>query len=218
MFDTNKPQQNRGIHPKLFNSESNMAKIVGLKYVPEFITKEEHQSLWQTINKERWLSDLKRRVQHYGWKYDYKARSIDYSMFLGELPSWAKPIADRLFQFGFLPEVPDQLIINEYQTGQGIANHVDCEPCFGGTIISVSLGSNCVMDFINLKTKEKIDVMLESRSLVILSGEARYNWTHGIASRKSDNFNGIKSERKLRISMTYRNVIISGDNHTNRNT
>ena len=104
---------------------------------------------------------------------------------------------------------PSQLIINEYQPGQGIANHVDCEPCFGETIISVSLGCNCVMDFINLKTKEKIEVMLEPRSLVIISGEARHNWTHGIATRKTDSFNGIKYERQLRISMTFRNVILN---------
>jgi alkylated DNA repair dioxygenase AlkB len=143
------------------------------------------------------------------WKYDYKARSIDYTMFLGELPKWVKPFAERLFQSGYLPMVPDQLIINEYQPGQGIANHVDCEPCFGETIISVSLGSNCVMDFINLKTKEKLEVMLEPRSLVVISGEARHNWTHGIAARKADNFNGIKVERQLRISMTFRNVILN---------
>ena len=26
-----------------------------------------------------WLSDLKRRVQHYGYKYDYRARAIDHT-------------------------------------------------------------------------------------------------------------------------------------------
>jgi alkylated DNA repair dioxygenase AlkB len=65
------------------------------------------------------------------------------------------------------------------------------------------------MDFINLKTKEKLEVMLEPRSLVVISGEARHNWTHGIAARKADNFNGIKVERQLRISMTFRNVILN---------
>lgn len=209
IFDTSGVQPIRNSNSQVLNSASTIAKISGLKYVTDFISKDEHQELWRAINIEPWLTDLKRRVQHYGWKYDYKARSIDYSMFLGELPSWAKPYADRLFQSGYLPNVPDQLIINEYHPGQGIANHVDCEPCFGETIISVSLGSNCVMDFINLRTKEKIEVMLEPRSLVIISGEARHNWTHGIAARKTDYFNGIKSERRLRISMTFRNVIIN---------
>ena len=209
IFDTNIFQPIRNSNPQVLDSASTVVKVSGLKYIPDFITKEEHQQLWQAINSEPWLTDLKRRVQHYGWKYDYKARSIDYTMFLGELPEWVKPFAVRLFQSGYLSMVPDQLIINEYQPGQGIANHVDCEPCFGETIISVSLGSNCVMDFINLKTKEKLEVMLEPRSLVVISGEARHNWTHGIAARKTDNFNGIKVERQLRISMTFRNVILN---------
>lgn len=210
IFETSNDQQIRATSNSApINSQSNLLKISGLQYVMDFISKEEHQELWQAINKETWLTDLKRRVQHYGWRYDYKARSIDYAMFLGELPPWAKPFADRLHQSNYLSKVPDQLIINEYQPGQGIANHIDCEPCFGETIISVSLGSSCVMDFIDFKTKEKIEVMLEPRSLVIISGEARHNWTHGIAARKMDNYNGIKTERKLRISMTFRNVILN---------
>jgi alkylated DNA repair dioxygenase AlkB len=209
IFDTNIIQPIRNTNLQILNSAVSLAKVSGLKYIPEFITKEEHQQLWQAINNQTWLTDLKRRVQHYGWKYDYKARSIDYSMYLGELPIWAQNIGERLFQASHLSKIPDQLIINEYHPGQGIANHVDCEPCFGETIISVSLGSNCVMDFINLKTKEKLEVMLEPRSLVVISGEARHKWTHGIAARKADNFNGVKIERKLRISMTFRNVILN---------
>lgn len=209
IFDTDIIQPSRNTNSQILNSVASLAKVSGLKYIPEFIAKEEHQQLWQAINKETWLTDLKRRVQHYGWKYDYKARSIDYSMYLGELPIWAQNIGERLFQAGHLSKLPDQLIINEYQPGQGIANHIDCEPCFGDTIISVSLGSNCVMDFINLKTKEKLEVMLEPRSLVVISGEARHKWTHGIAARKVDSFKGVKSKRKLRISMTFRNVILN---------
>jgi alkylated DNA repair dioxygenase AlkB len=209
IFDTASSQPVRNTDQMVTNLESTIARISGLNYVPDFINENEHQELLQAIYKEPWLTDLKRRVQHYGWKYDYKARSIDYSMFLGELPSWAKPIANRLYKSGYLTNMPDQLIINEYQPGQGIANHVDCEPCFGSTIITISLGSKCVMDFINIRTKEKIEVLLEPRSLAVLSENARYNWTHGIAARKTDNFRNVKTDRQLRISMTFRNVILN---------
>lgn len=192
-------------NPKIIND---ISMIQGLTYVPNFIDKLEVNHLIESINAEPWLTDIKRRVQHYGYKYDYKARSIDYSMFIGKLPSWAMTIAQRLFNETHISELPDQLIINEYKPGQGIANHVDCEPCFGDTIISISLGSSCVMDFINLRTKQKVEVMLESGSLVALNGEARHNWTHGIAQRKTDNFKGMKTERRLRISMTFRKVIL----------
>ena len=187
---------------------NDISMIDGLKYIPNFIDKSEENFFIDSINSEKWLSDIKRRVQHYGYKYDYKARSIDYSMFIGELPIWAKIMTNRLFQEKHIGEIPDQLIVNEYQPGQGITNHVDCEPCFGDTIISISLGSSCVMDFINLRTKQKVEVMLESGSLVVLSGEARHKWTHGIAQRKTDNFNGVKTNRRLRISMTFRKVTL----------
>ncbi|MFB6306823.1 MAG: alpha-ketoglutarate-dependent dioxygenase AlkB [Flavobacteriales bacterium] len=190
------------------NDLKTINRVPGLQYVPDFITPNEQKKLWQSINKETWLTELKRRVQHYGWKYDYKARAIDSSMYLGELPDWAQSVAERLYKERYLPNKPDQLIVNEYEPGQGIANHVDCEPCFGSTIVTISMGSQCVMDFINLNSREKIEVLLEQRSLAVLSGEARYNWTHGIAARKTDNFKNVKTKRNLRISMTFRNVIV----------
>jgi len=203
--DTNIITLNEQNNIKIMND---ISAIKGLTYIPNFIEKLEVKGFIEAINSEQWLSDIKRRVQHYGYKYDYKARSIDYSMFIGQLPHWAMTMAQRLFDEKHISVLPDQLIINEYEPGQGIANHVDCEPCFGDTVISISLGSSCVMDFINLRTKQKIEVMLESGSLVVLSGEARHNWTHGIAQRKTDNFNGIKTDRRLRISMTFRKVTL----------
>lgn len=189
--------------------QSNIVDLIpGLKYIPNYISEEEAEYLFRSINSAPWLSDIKRRVQHYGYKYDYKARSIDYSMFIGSLPDWSLTIAERLYRDGHIPEMPDQLIINEYLPGQGIANHVDCEPCFGDTVISISLGSSCIMDFMKVGTKQKIEALLEPRSMVSISGEARYKWTHGIAQRKTDNFNGIKTDRGLRISMTFRKVLL----------
>jgi len=197
------------IIPKTLNDLTLLSKVKGLLYIPEYITKKEETSFWQSINAEIWLGDLKRRVQHYGYKYDYKARFIDYSMKIGELPQWIISQANKLHNDGYMAAIPDQLIVNEYKQGQGIANHVDCEPCFGETIISLSLGSTCVMEFINKDTKEKIEMLLEPRSLVVLKGDARYLWTHGIKGKKNDHFKGFKHERATRISLTFRNVILN---------
>lgn len=204
------PDKSRSLikEQNLINSK-HIKNVQGLQYVPDFLTSEEEKDLLESINISPWLSDIKRRVQHYGYKYDYKARSIDYSMYLGPLPEWASNLGMRLFEGKYIDRIPDQLIINEYLPGQGIANHVDCEPCFGETIISISLCSASVMDFISLRTQEKIELILEPRSLVVVSGEARHKWTHGIASRKSDYFCGIKFDRSLRISLTFRYVTIN---------
>jgi alkylated DNA repair dioxygenase AlkB len=129
-------------------------------------------------------------------------------MKIGDLPTWVLSLAERLRNEGLMPQQPDQLIVNEYLAGQGIANHVDCEPCFGDTIVSLSLGGTCVMDFIHKQTKQKIEVLLEPCSLVVLTGEARYDWTHGIQAKKSDVFKQQKFVRTTRISLTFRNVIV----------
>ncbi|TCC99701.1 alpha-ketoglutarate-dependent dioxygenase AlkB [Pedobacter hiemivivus] len=178
-----------------------------MTYHKDFITKEEESKLIDQILSEEWLGDLKRRVQHYGWKYDYKARSLDYSMYLGSLPQWISVFSKRLVEHGMMTEEPDQVIINEYKPGQGIANHVDCEPCFGDTIISLSLSSACTMNFINLSSQEKKEVVLLPRSVVVIKGDARYHWSHGIPARLADQIDGTRINRKLRISMTFRKVI-----------
>jgi len=50
---------------------------------------------------------------------------------------------------------------------------------------------------------ELVTVRLQPRSVVILTGDARYKWTHSIAARKSDG----DIARGRRISLTYRTVI-----------
>ena len=130
-------------------------------------------------------------------------------MHIGELPEWLKRLSHKLHIDGHMPEVADQVIVNEYEPGQGIASHVDCEPCFKDTIVSLSLGSDCIMNFTSKSDKtKKIPVWLAPRSLVVLNDEARYEWLHGITARKSDEWNGQKYERKRRVSLTFRKVII----------
>lgn len=193
----------------LLIDESTAPDIPGLTYIPDFVSKKEEQSLLANIDSSPWLNDLKRRVQHYGYKYDYKARAVNDDSYLGPLPEWAMPLSQRLSKEGIFPAVPDQVIVNEYQPGQGISAHIDCIPCFGDTIASLSLGSSCIMEFSNPRTREKVEMLLEERSLIVLSDKARYDWTHAIPGRKSDMINGQKIYRLRRASLTFRNVILT---------
>ena len=180
----------------------------GLIYLPNYISQDFHDRLLTIIDRNPWLSDLKRRVQHYGYKYDYTKRQVDYSMFLGNLPDWLFSIAQKLHHDLLVDCLPDQAIVNEYNPGQGIAPHVDCVPCFDKTIISLSLGSACVMEFARSQTLEKIAVKLEPCSLIVMQEEARYKWTHRIAPRKKDRYKGEQIIRKRRVSVTFRKVTI----------
>ena len=114
--------------------------IPGLSYIPHYIDESTEAALLKTIDSQPWIHDLKRRVQHYGWRYDYKARNVASDLRIGALPDWLQSYAVRLQQGGLFTEIPDQVIINEYEPGQGISAHIDCIPCFADTIVSLSLG------------------------------------------------------------------------------
>jgi alkylated DNA repair dioxygenase AlkB len=184
--------------------------IPGLDYMPDFVSADVEQKILQALDQETWLGDLERRVQHYGYKYNYKSRRIDETMRVGELPSWLVNLGNRMVKWGVFEVTPDQVIVNEYLPGQGITSHIDCEPCFGDTVASLSLGSGCYMDFTSLETGEKLPFWLERRSLVVLKGDSRYCWQHGIAKRKKDVVGGSNIERTKRISLTFRKVISMG--------
>jgi alkylated DNA repair dioxygenase AlkB len=189
----------------------NASQIEGLKIVFDFISQEEELSLLNNIDESTWLFDLKRRVQHYGYKYDYRVRKIDHSFFIGEIPIWMKFLCERLYTKGIIDFIPDQAIINEYIDEQGIAPHIDCEPCFGDTIISISLGGQCVMNFQReptSKEQDKIPLMVTPKTLLVMTGQSRFNWYHGIVGRLSDKFNGQIQKRKRRVSITFRKVLL----------
>ena len=183
-------------------------EINGLTFIENYLSSEQEKKLIKEIDSQPWLSDLRRRVQHYGFKYDYRSRRIDVTMRIGKLPNWATKIAVKLHDEGYFREVPDQLIVNEYQVGQGITPHIDCQPCFEDTIVSISLNSTAVMNFSRPTTKEKIPVFLPRRSAVILKGESRYEWKHSIPARKTDKYQNKIYQRERRVSLTFRKVII----------
>lgn len=173
-------------------------EINGLKIIENFITPEEEQQLLEQINQEDWNNSLSRRTQHYGYEYSYSVKN--QATKTKDIPKWMNSILKRIEQetnFAF-----NQVIINEYQPGQGIANHIDSPTLFDEIIVSLSLGSDIVMDF--TKDDCKIEKLLKRDSIFILSNDARYGWKHGIAKRKNDN--GVK--RGIRVSLTFRKMRI----------
>ncbi len=180
--------------------------VPGLLYVADFLSESEEDHVVGVIDQSDWSSELQRRVQHYGWRYDYKARQIDSSMRLGPLPEWAAHLAKRLVSNGLLSDVPDQVIVNEYVGNQGISRHVDNEPSFADGIAMISLLESWEMVFREKKTRgRKVLQRLERRSAAIMTGDARYRWTHEIPKRK---YEPGRVKRGRRISLTFRKVFV----------
>jgi len=124
-----------------------------------------------------------------------------------------------------------QAIINLYRPGEGIAPHVDLLRRFGDGIVGVSLGDGGVaMRFARAgeprgKTGDgdgngdEYEVWLPSRSVLVLTEEARYEWTHGIAPRVKDKVEDDGEEgggwqwqeRGVRVSVTFRWLLPGAD-------
>ncbi|KAG6917658.1 hypothetical protein DXG01_001633 [Tephrocybe rancida] len=138
------------------------------------------------------------------------------------------------------PRVPSrarQAILNLYQPGEGIIPHVDLLRRFGDGIIGVSFGSGCVMQFARAAEeagghhepavdaveheKNNWDVYLPERSVIVLSEDARYKWTHGIAKHTqdyvalpdtgTDDTAGEWIQRGVRLSITFRWLLPGAD-------
>ncbi|MEQ8434083.1 MAG: alpha-ketoglutarate-dependent dioxygenase AlkB [Oceanicaulis sp.] len=179
----------------------------GARIIRNFVSAQEAERLLMAIDASPWRADLKRRVQHYGWRYDYRERRVTQEMRLGPPPDWLLPLAEAVGELAEFDRRPDQVIVNEYRPGQGIAAHVDCEPCFGPAIASLSLGGSAEMVFSNRRSGERGALMLAPLNLLILAGQARYDWTHEIPARKSDVIDGERRPRARRVSLTFRTVI-----------
>jgi len=186
----------------------------------DFVSPEEESRLLDELagRDGPWSSSaLSRRVQHYGHTFNYRTLMLDYSKNTPPLPESCVDLAHRISTTYPNPNpgegpgevVLDQLTLNEYLPGQGIAAHTDTKSCFGPSIFILSLGSAVVMRLALDEDKTR-QVLLPARSLLALRGAARSQWTHGISSRKMDKVGGRLLARGRRVSLTFRQALRPG--------
>jgi alkylated DNA repair dioxygenase AlkB len=184
--------------------------VPGLRYLPNWLSEAAQGAVLASVDAAPWSSELRRRVQHYGHRYDYGRRSVasgESDRVAAPIPAWAAELIERLHADGYTAEPADQVIVNEYEPGQGISAHVDCVPCFGPAVAAISLGSSCVMDFIAPGGSTRVGVRLEPGSLSVMTGPSRYTWKHAIVARKSDPGPFGRVPRGRRVSVTFRTVV-----------
>jgi alkylated DNA repair dioxygenase AlkB len=156
----------------------------GFRYQPEFIDPQTETALVQHLR----VLELKpfefhghlgnRRVVSFGLRYNYDQREVQSApqipTFLDDLRAKAAAFANRSAQ-----EVK-QVGINEYRGGAGIGWHRD-KPEFGD-VIGVSLLMPARM---RLRRQvghkwERRALVLQPRSIYVLSGGSRREWEHSI--------------------------------------
>ena len=117
----------------------------------------------------------------------------------------------------------NQVTVNHYAPGEGIGSHVDTPSAFGDGLLSCSLNSGIVMEFRKVESKDNHNnssgdqtksrrpvkrlVYLPPRSLLILTGPARYEWEHQIVTRRTDCVDTKILKRGVRVSLTFRTAL-----------
>ncbi|KAI9558419.1 hypothetical protein GHT06_015201 [Daphnia sinensis] len=182
----------------------------GLKLKENFISEEEEEKLLGlTLSDPQTLQLKHRTVKHYGFEFKYGSNKVDRNPLPNGIPEEMEPIITKLVEFGMAR--PDQLTVNHYAPGQGIPLHTDTHSSFEDGIVSISLGSDIVMDFMSNDDGRRVSIVLPRRSCLIISQESRYSWSHGITPRKYDVTEAADHgltvvRRENRTSLTFRKV------------
>ncbi|CAH0475072.1 unnamed protein product [Peronospora belbahrii] len=187
-------------------------RIPGLRFETEFITKAQESACIAFFEREdgaHWANTIRaRQVQHYGYEFKYDTRRCDLDKPIEEpIPEVLQPIVDKIEECGIMDgDKPDQITVNEYLPGQGIAFHLDTHSAFTTTIATLSICSEIVMDFRHPDGVQHEGVLLPARSLAVMSGASRYIWEHAILPRTFDVIDGKQVARQRRLSITFRKI------------
>jgi len=156
----------------------------GFRYQADVISVEQEQDLARQIHTLPFQAfqfrgfEGKRRVVSYGWRYDFNQQKLQEA---DPLPPFLLPIRAVAGEFaGFAPEQLEQVSVIEYSPGSAIGWHKD-RPMFGD-VVGISLLSTTRFRFRRKSGNrwERASLIVEPRSIYLLSGPARDKWEHSI--------------------------------------
>jgi alkylated DNA repair dioxygenase AlkB len=167
----------------------------GFSYQPDFLSLEEETELCKAI----YLLDLhpmifqgfeaKRKVQSFGYDYSFDRRSLSKGQDIPDEFNWlVEKVSAKL---GIAAEEFAELLVTEYPPGAVINWHRDAPPF--DIVAGISLMTDCSF---RLRPYDKslqgrqsiISLLVQKRSLYLLSGASRSEWEHSIAPVKQKRY------------------------------
>eukprot|EP00934_Nitzschia_sp_Nitz4_P004889 Nitzschia sp. Nitz4//scaffold96_size78090//58750//60890//NITZ4_005502-RA/size78090-processed-gene-0.32-mRNA-1//1//CDS//3329560597//4879//frame0 len=192
------------------DDQGNPVEIDGLEYYPNFFSEDEQEKLLDVVYKNPWEQIIARRQQFYGQVYyhtsqklkllqpDETVASSDEKASEGELAKsldinqLLPLLEERCSQFFGSLGFPSQILVNEYRNTLGIASHFEDFESFGPIIITISLVNpiyltlkkptircNACETYLDIQK-----VLLEPGSILVMQGDARNEYRHGISKYK----------------------------------
>ena len=162
----------------------------------------------QLLDKINWKNDeaiifgkkiiTKRKVAWYGeseYSYTYSKVTKTANIWIKELLE-LKEIIEKESN-----ETYNSCLLNLYHSGEeGMAYHSDGEKMLrkNGAIASLSLGAERKFSFKHKENKQRIDIVLERGSLLVMKAGTQTNWLHRLPPTKKVN--------SPRINLTFRTI------------
>jgi alkylated DNA repair dioxygenase AlkB len=160
----------------------------GFSYAPRLLSTAEHDALLAHVARIPYAElrmrgvTARRRVAHFGWKYDYATRRAQAGAGgASALPEFLLSLRARCGELaGEAPDRFEEALATFYPPGASIGWHRDA-PQFG-IVVGVSFGSPCRMRFRRALLGRQVtsETLLEPGSAYVLSGAARWAWQHHI--------------------------------------
>jgi len=141
----------------------------------------------------------KRKVAWFGdEEYNYKYSGVTKQAYI-----WTPELLELKKKIEEISETTyNSCLLNLYHNGEeGMAWHSDGEKTLldNGTIASVTLGAERKFSFKHKETKQRIDIVLENGSLLLMKGTTQKNWLHRLPPTKR--------VHSPRINLTFRTII-----------
>ena len=199
-------EERRVPHQSDLFSEQPSTPVPGFRYAPNFVSEPEQQRLVS------WIETLSlkpfefhgfrgnRRIASFGLRYDYDRQAV------AAAPPFPEALLDLRTRAaswaGLEPSGIRQMLVTEYAPGAPIGWHRD-KPQFD-EVLGISLLAHANFRLRRQKATgwERRSVLLQPRSIYLLSGEVREDWQHSIAPmtnlRYSITLRSLKADTNMR--------------------
>jgi len=194
------------------NSHTNILPFDGeVLYLGKVFNRKKVAQYYQTfLEKIPWKNDeaiifgkhhiTKRKVAWFGdntYSYKYSGITKQAHIWTPELLQLKQKVEEHS------ATTYNSCLLNLYHDGEeGMGWHSDAEKTLldNGTIASVTLGAERKFSFKHKESKQRIDVLLENGSLLLMKGTTQKNWLHRLPPTKK-----VFSPR---INLTFRTIIL----------
>lgn len=164
--------------------EGDSIDFPGIFILEEFVSTQEEEEIMAEIYKTPFVeSQSGRRKQDFGPKVNFKRKKVKDHVFSG-LPQFSKELYERMVKLPILSDfVPVEQCHLEYtpERGSAIDPHFDDFWLWGERLVTVNLAGDTVLYFIcEEQPSIEVRVPMLRKSLIVVYGDARTVWKHGI--------------------------------------